>query len=317
MVNFRDLVRYYREKHEQLHNQPITESYDILSEASRTNMKPDTWYVVTKPFDVWLLTGHRKSNASYGNSRIMEPVYVKSKAFKGSMVCNLPGGRFYAIPETKTMYEFESKEPAPFSPFERGDKSVAMIDMKNVEELPEDEARIYARRFKRFQTKVMESVELEESKESLELAEGVLQALKAVFTKHFPKSRISGEFSTNLSPSIHIRFYLGNDRADFSSNIPENDPMIHDIFVWMKNAVDDQGYITGPITLERSRGSLSVTDPTGRMAFNRVKIPFRKTTGDGKKVVQAFEKYLVRLKQAVKDNVDNISVPFDVTDRVK
>ena len=56
---------------------------------------PNTFFSVTGSFYAFIMTGHRPSNASYGNSRIMRPVWKKITLRKGDEIHNIHGGQYY------------------------------------------------------------------------------------------------------------------------------------------------------------------------------------------------------------------------------
>ena len=158
--------------------------------------------------------------------------------------------------------------------------------------------------------------------ESVELTESIMNVddfardIETLFLKYFPRSHVSAKFSKSLSPSISISFLLGKGNNEYSFNIPENDPVKQLFFVWMRNAVDEEGNIIGPVELERSLGNILIPDETGRKAFVRVKVPFRKSKGDPATIMNGLDRYLKRLKKAVVDNMDKIRVPFDISTKL-
>jgi len=65
--------------------------------------------------------------------------------------------------------------------------------------------------------------------------------------------------------------------------------------------------LTGSISTKPEEGSY--------MAMSRVKTPFRKTKGDAKKILKAFETFFPRLKKLVNDNRDNIYKVEEIKDK--
>ncbi len=63
----------------------------------------------------------------------------------------------------------------------------------------------------------------------------------------------------------------------------------------------------GTYTLEKKSSTIDVNPEEGSyMAMGRIKIPYRKTTGDAKKVLAAFERFLKKAKKLLQDNDANI-----------
>lgn len=62
-----------------------------------TNLaRANSYYRVTRAFDVQELTGHRPGNHYYGSARIHDPVYAPLTVKSGGVILNLIGGLFYA-----------------------------------------------------------------------------------------------------------------------------------------------------------------------------------------------------------------------------
>lgn len=109
-----------------------------LVTEGKSNLAPaNSYYRVIKPFDIYVLSGHEKSNAYYGSANILRPIFKKFKAVVGDEIHNLYGGLFW-VPKGGGQlggggYTIHLTKP-DFSPFERGgvyDK----FDMKKLEQI--------------------------------------------------------------------------------------------------------------------------------------------------------------------------------------
>lgn len=135
-----------------------------------------------------------------------------------------------------------------------------------------------------------------------------------VFQKHFRKSYIGSKFTTNLSSGIMIRITLGENKSEYNNGIVQNDPMFTHFSVYPVNrsAVDKDGIYSGDLVMERFQGAgLRVISSNPMFAYETVKVQFRKTTGDTKKLLKAFENHIIKLKEAVKNNTERLDLPFD------
>lgn len=137
--------------------------------------------------------------------------------------------------------------------------------------------------------------------ESVEGAQNVAQEIRKIFRKHFPKSYIEVDYRTSLSPHITARIALGKDKSEFSNGIIQNDPMFAIFMLSFEGTSALMG--DGSLTVERISGG-GLKDAN----YSTIKIPFRKTTGDRKRIMTAFERYFGRLKDAVKTHADELKV---------
>lgn len=123
--------------------------------------------------------------------------------------------------------------------------------------------------------------------------------IAAEFKRQFPhgeiwfrKSTLGGSSTTFVSITM-----LPKDKI--SGKIVQNDP-IYSVFSYAEK--------NGKIEVELSMGSkVSVhPKPNSYLAIESVKVPFRKFSGDAKKVVDGFAKHFKKMKDAVDANKGNI-----------
>ena len=143
--------------------------------------------------------------------------------------------------------------------------------------------------------------------------------IESTFKKHFPNSFINARHSKGIGNSIMVTIALAKDKMEAPNKIIDNDPMLANFAIHMNsNQIDDSGEFTGePLVIERFRGAgLSWH---GQDGFNRIKVPFRKTTGDPAKIIKALDRHFQRLSDAVKENAEalNAKHDFDVTKKVR
>ncbi len=155
---------------------------------------------------------------------------------------------------------------------------------------------------------------MEKMKNVINPSDKLTNDIKAIFLKYFPNSRITGGFSDNLGPSIHLRFTLGNGKEEYFNTYIDNDPMITNLSI---RGMDKDGHYD-TVTLERYRGGgvlIKSTNP--RYFFETAKVPCRKTTGDEARILKAFDTYIKRLHAKVEEVAENMFlVPFDISTKL-
>lgn len=125
------------------------------------------------------------------------------------------------------------------------------------------------------------------------------EQLQNVYMKHFPKGRIIVRKQALGDEGFYVTTFLIGEQKDQSNGIWDNDPLLHTF--GFEGIGNDQFEFT------RLRGRLSVNPPEGsHLAMSSLKIAFRKTKGDAKKVVTNFEKYVQKMKKLVKDSGDDV-----------
>lgn len=132
--------------------------------------------------------------------------------------------------------------------------------------------------------------------------------LDSIIRKHFPKSHVNVQVSKNLGKEIDVFFTLGKNKSEWVNKIAENDPLYHR-FMLAWNAFEDNEFTKDKFEAELSvGGSLKVLPgPKSYMAFDRVKIGWRKKTGTPEAILKHFDNYFNKMKKVLKDNFDNMT----------
>ena len=153
---------------------------------------------------------------------------------------------------------------------------------------------------------------------NIQTAQQLAQEIEKTFQKYFPQSGINAKYTTNISPSIMVTIALAANKSEAPNNIIENDPMMARFAMHLEGSVvKETGMLSGDITVERFTGvGLGWHSSNG---YQKIKVPFRKTTGDPQKILKAFDRHFSRLRDAVKENAEelNAKLSFDVTKKVK
>ena len=140
-----------------------------------------------------------------------------------------------------------------------------------------------------------------------------LKAIEDAYHRYLPNSYIRARFNSNLGESISITTMLAASTDECSNHICQNDPIYGTFFI---HGLKD-GKLPATFTVEGGYGgTLYVKDPTGHLAYNRIRI-YRKVSGDAARVLAGMTKFFEKLAATIKTNIDNIKdVPFDVKSKV-
>ena len=130
-------------------------------------------------------------------------------------------------------------------------------------------------------------------------AEKLAADIKSSFEKHFPNGFIVSRVEKSLGDSIiNVVFGLISDESDLESNIRQNDPLFHRIMINIEGDTYEAKSSQSGLSIEPEKGSFR--------AMSNVKTPFRKTKGDSKKIMKAFDRFFPRVSKIVKDNEENV-----------
>lgn len=122
-------------------------------------------------------------------------------------------------------------------------------------------------------------------------------AVKNIYAKYFPNSMCTVRYMKNLGGALWIDFYLAGDPSEFINNIAQNDMFRCCLGIYLNGEGKEDAF--GTQTLTASNSSIAVAPDNKYLAFGTVKIPFRKTAGDAKKLLQVIDKYCKRLYDTV------------------
>lgn len=143
------------------------------------------------------------------------------------------------------------------------------------------------------------------TEEYKELYSEPLQKLKDSVKQIFPNAKFSAEVYQGFgSPTLSTSFYLISEREDQSHNIVDNDPVVTKFIAHLpkvhptKDIKFKLELIRGGLYLEPSEGSY--------LAMERLKIPFRKSTGTIDKQVDKLVKYFKGVGKTILENKDSI-----------
>lgn len=128
--------------------------------------------------------------------------------------------------------------------------------------------------------------------------------LESEYNKVFRKSKMIVRASNNLYKCIYIDCYLAGNKDELINGYAQND-MFHISFrIDTENGeftekVTDDTILPENLVLENMSKSISIVPENRFLAYSSVDVPFRKVKGDCQKMVNAFEKFVIRLYQKV------------------
>ena len=134
------------------------------------------------------------------------------------------------------------------------------------------------------------------------------EEVKTIYKNYFPDSLCVVRFSTNIGAALFIDFYLAGDASECPSNYLLNDLFKCSFVIFFPDGTT-KGSKFGTNTIECS-GSRIMVKPTSKyVAFDTIKIPFRKTTGDASKILKALTKYIDKLFHTTLEQLEAGNIP--------
>jgi hypothetical protein len=143
------------------------------------------------------------------------------------------------------------------------------------------------------------------TEEYKELYSEPLQKLKDSVEQIFPNAKFSAEVYQGFgSPTLSTSFYLISEREDQSHNIVDNDPVVTKFIAHLPKVHPTKDI---KFKLELLRGGLYLEPSEGSyLAMERLKIPFRKSTGTIDKQIDKLVKYFKVVGKTILENKDSI-----------
>ena len=143
------------------------------------------------------------------------------------------------------------------------------------------------------------------TEEYKELYSEPLKKLKERVQGIFPNAKFSAEVYAGFgSPTLSTSFYLISEREDQSHNIVDNDPVVTKFIAHLPKVHPTKDI---KFKLELLRGGLYLEPSEGSyLAMERLKIPFRKSTGTIDKQVDKLVKYFKGVGKTILENKDVI-----------
>ena len=147
--------------------------------------------------------------------------------------------------------------------------------------------------------------------------EGFKARLQEIYYSKFPNSFCSVKLVKMLGRAITIDCFLANDVSELSHGYWQNDMFkisfwIHD----MPNDFEVDDVLPDVMTLTNASSHILITPENKYLAYDSVKVPFRKIVGNADKLISAFKKYVDRLYDIVNQQIANNKIPNNFVDIV-
>lgn len=138
--------------------------------------------------------------------------------------------------------------------------------------------------------------------------EEFMQEVKDIYAKHFPDSHCNVQLTKNLGCAIFIDFYLAKDSSEVSHGYAVNDMFQCGFDIFLEGRKELNDLMPDSMVLEAMKSVIKIRPENRYLAYDTVKIPFRKTTGNAKKILAALEKYVTRLASIVHAEYDKDTI---------
>ena len=143
-----------------------------------------------------------------------------------------------------------------------------------------------------------------------------LSEVKKIYADHFPDSQCQAKLAKNLGRAIFIDFYLAKDSSEVSHGYAQNDMFKCGFVIHLDDNVEADSPMPDA-TLE-AMSSVIATKPSNKwLAYDATKVPFRKTTGNAKKLLSTIEKYVQKLANAIHTEYENDNIADNYKSIVK
>lgn len=128
--------------------------------------------------------------------------------------------------------------------------------------------------------------------------------LVEIYYSKFPNSLCSVRLYKVLGRSIVIDCFLANDKSELSGGYWQND--MFKISFWIHNMPNDfevDDVLPNVMTMTNDSSQILIVPENSYLAYDSVKVPFRKTVGNADKLISAFKKYVNRLYDTVNQQI--------------
>ena len=145
-----------------------------------------------------------------------------------------------------------------------------------------------------------------------------LNEVENIYNKYFPNSKCRAILYSGLGKAITIDCWLAGTIDECPNRISGND--MFDVSFWIHDMPSDttlDSLMPSTVTLTSDRHSFRVAPTNKYLYFDIYKIPFRKTVGSPEKCLQAFDKFIKKLYDAVVAEDANGNIHSNFVDLVK
>lgn len=128
----------------------------------------------------------------------------------------------------------------------------------------------------------------------------LLTGIKEAYGKYFPESLCNVSYNDNLYSNIYIKCYIGKDKEEFANGIIQNDMLGISFSIDSNGKQLPKGLIADSeipeiLSLENKSKSFLTKAENQYMCYGRKDISFRKTKGEGEKIIKTLDKFFKKL----------------------
>lgn len=134
--------------------------------------------------------------------------------------------------------------------------------------------------------------------------------LEKTYYKYFPESKIVCGFDDSLYRCIDIKCFLAENKDEVAHGYWLND--IFNIYFMIDNdgeeidkKINIDSEIDFSLEVECKRKSITIKPENNYMAYGSKQLKFRKTKGDGNKIINCFDKFCSQLKSELQLLLDS------------
>ena len=123
------------------------------------------------------------------------------------------------------------------------------------------------------------------------------EEIQKAYAKRFPNSLCEVSIFKCLGRSLYITCRFVGDEKEAPYGIIGNDMFCVSMRIDLPDNFENDDDLPEKMVMEWQCSSIKAK-PEGWLAYDAVKVPYRKTTGDAKKIIKTADKYFQRLYEA-------------------
>lgn len=137
-----------------------------------------------------------------------------------------------------------------------------------------------------------------------------LEEIEKTYHKYLPNSKCKAVFSKNIYSSISVYCFLANDKTELFNGYWDND-MINIRFTIdtgkgeFDKDINVESELPDNLKLEANSKSYTIKPTEKYMAYGRRKVYFRKTVGNGDKIIKTLDKFFNKLYNQLQDDLEH------------
>ncbi len=124
------------------------------------------------------------------------------------------------------------------------------------------------------------------------------EEIQKAYAKRFPNSLCEVSIFKCLGRSLYITCRFAENEKEVPFGIMGNDMFCTSMSINLPDNFGDDDNLPESMVMEWQSSFIKVKPESKYLAYDAVKVPYRKTTGDAKKIIKALDKYFQRLYEA-------------------